>query len=297
MATERFLLYIDILGFSEMSRSEPRKVARIYSILDSLNVHRHDLFKTIVFSDTVLVYNSTLATSKSIRDYLVWYLIEFAEDLHHRLTGQDVYFRSVITAGQFSHYSLQNIDCFFGEALIDAYLREKRIPSLGLFIDARCNQYNKYFRTRRFDDQLRFVYLNRSLETLHQYSGGVFPFGDPTLEDMTPHVPWQVRFLRDIHNQMKSHSDPLVRIKFLTAWEMYRSRYPSMLAALEGGGFSLSSLAGRRAWTSEAKKMRGDVKRFKRIGSGTPLSLQLSAKNSLVRRGLAKRKRKARTTR
>src|SRR5258706_9859405 len=80
-AAERFLLYIDILGFAQMSRSEPRKVARVYSILDSLNVHRHDMFKTIVFSDTILVYNLQLASSKSERDYLVWYLIEFAEDL------------------------------------------------------------------------------------------------------------------------------------------------------------------------------------------------------------------------
>lgn len=277
-AAERFLLYIDILGFAQMSRSEPRKVARIYSILDSLNVHRHDMFKTIVFSDTILVYNHKVASSKAEREYLVWYLIEFAEDLHHRLTGQDVYFRSVITVGQFSHYPLKNIECFFGEALVEAYQREKRIPSIGLFIDRRCNRYNQYFRTRKFDSDLHFVYLNRSLENLQQYTQGTYPFKDPALEDTAPYVPWQVRFLKDVHHQMHGHEDPQVRTKFLTAWELYRRRYPTMLASLESGGFSLSSLAGRRAWVSESVTMRSDIKHFKRIGSGSALSLQLTSK-------------------
>jgi len=57
----RFLLYIDILGFTDMTNNEPRKVARVYSILDELNVHKHNSFKTIVFSDTILVYNPDLA--------------------------------------------------------------------------------------------------------------------------------------------------------------------------------------------------------------------------------------------
>ena len=59
--------------------------------------------------------------SSASRSYYVWYLIEFAEDLQHRLTGQDVYFRAVLTTGDFSHYPLENIECFFGEALIRAY--------------------------------------------------------------------------------------------------------------------------------------------------------------------------------
>jgi hypothetical protein len=261
-----------------MSRTEPRKVARIYSILDSLNAHKHDLFRTIVFSDTVLVYNTTLATKRKERNYLVWYLIEFVEDLHHRLTGQEVHFRSIITAGQFSHYSLKNLDCFFGEALVDAYQREKAIPSIGLFIDEGCNRYNRYFRTAKFNQSLRFVYLNRSLEILQEHTGGIFPFKEYLIQDMTPHVPWQVRFLKDIHHQMRMHKDPQVRAKFLTAWEFYRQRYPSMLNALEQGGFSLASLGGPSAWKAESATMRSDIRHFKRIGSGTPLSLQLVAK-------------------
>jgi hypothetical protein len=74
--SDRFLLYIDILGFSEMTQKEPRKVARTYAILDSLNVHKHNAFKTIVFSDTVLVYNPRPAETDDDKSYYVGYLIE-----------------------------------------------------------------------------------------------------------------------------------------------------------------------------------------------------------------------------
>lgn len=273
----RFLLYIDILGFADMTRRQPRKVARIYSILDSLNVHRHSTFKTIVFSDTVLVYNPTLAATDEERDYIVWYLIEFAEDLHHRLTGQDIFFRAVITTGTFAHYPLKNIECFFGEALVKAYLHEKSIPSIGLFIDGACNRHNRYFRTEPFADDLNFVYLNRSLELINQYTQGTFPFNDPALEDQGIYVPWQVNFLKDVHLHMRVHPDPAVRTKFLTAWDFYQRRYPAMTQVLSQSGFSPSALAGRPAWIDETAEMQQSIKFYKRIGSGTKLSMQVSA--------------------
>jgi hypothetical protein len=277
---KRFLLYIDVLGFAEMTRREPRKVARLYAILDSLNVHRHETFKTIVFSDTVLVYNPELATSDEDRSYLVWYLIEFAEDLHHRLTGQEIYFRAIVTTGNFSHHPLKNIECFFGEALVSAYLREKQIPSIGFFIDNECNKYNKYFRVAQFDNDCHFVYLNRSLETLDQSAGGEYPFTDRSfgLEDETPYAPWQVRFLKDVYENMRTHRSPSVRTKFLTAWDFYSKRYPRMTQELVRNAFSLAALGPTGAWASESKAMEKDIKSNKRMGSGTQLSLQVTGR-------------------
>ncbi|MER0509814.1 hypothetical protein ABR850_10290 [Aeromonas veronii] len=275
----RFLLYIDILGFTDMTNNEPRKVARVYSILDELNVHKHNSFKTIVFSDTILVYNPDLAETDREREYLIWYLIEFAEDLHHRLTGQDIYFRAILTTGSFNHYSLKNIDCFFGNALINAYTSEKNIPSLGLFIDKTCNEYNQYFRTKPFDKELSFVYLNRHLEYLQTHTGGVFPSRETMISDIAPHVPWQIEFLKEIYEKMRNHSSPVVRVKFLTAWDFYAARYPSMIRALVESNFSLSSLGPDRVWENECKIMARDIKRYKRIGSGTQLSMQIGKGN------------------
>ena len=44
---EKFLLYIDILGFTEMAIKEPRKVERIFATIDSLNVHQHGAFEGV----------------------------------------------------------------------------------------------------------------------------------------------------------------------------------------------------------------------------------------------------------
>lgn len=262
-----------------MTKNEPRKVARVYSILDELNVHKHNSFKTIVFSDTILVYNPDLAETDREREYLIWYLIEFAEDLHHRLTGQDIYFRAILTTGSFNHYSLKNIDCFFGIALINAYTSEKNIPSLGLFIDKKCNEYNQYFRTKPFDKELNFVYLNRHLEYLQTHTGGIFPSRETLLSDIAPYIPWQVEFLKDIYENMRNHTSPAVRVKFLTAWDFYAKRYPSMIRALVDSNFSLSSLGPERVWENQCEIMARDIRKYKRIGSGTQLSMQIGKGN------------------
>ena len=45
--SEKYLLYIDILGFGDMAMSDSARVKRLYSIFDSLNVHHHSGFRTI----------------------------------------------------------------------------------------------------------------------------------------------------------------------------------------------------------------------------------------------------------
>lgn len=281
-APDRFLLYIDILGFSEMTRKEPRKVARLYSILDSLNAHKHNSFKTIVFSDTVLAYNYVKPENDHDREYLVWYLTEFVEDLHRRLTGQDVYFRAILTAGDFSHYRLKNIECFYGGALISAYMAEKNIPSLGLFIDKSCVPYNRYFRLASFDAELSFVYLNRAIENFSHSWGDdpVLPIAAEGLDmwSFAPDLPWDVRFMKDVYRNMRSHSSAQVRTKFLTAWDFYVQRYPRLMARLVATDFnvdSVSSVPGH--WEKVTKHLERQIRFYKRIGSGTQLSQQITA--------------------
>jgi hypothetical protein len=279
---DRFLLYIDILGFSEMTKKEPRKIARLYSILDSLNVHKHESFKTIVFSDTILAYNHAKAKNDDERNYLVWYLTEFAEDLHRRLTGQDIYFRAVLTAGDFSHYQLKNIECFYGGALIAAYLAEKNIPSLGLFMDDSCVPYNRFFRLEPFDTQLRFVYLNRAIESFSESWGKdpALPVAAEGLDmwSFAPDLPWDVRFLKDVYRNMRSHSSPQIRTKFLTAWDFYEKRYPRLIARLVATGFDVDSVSTVPShWDDVTRKMEQQIRFYKRIGSGTLLSQQITA--------------------
>lgn len=264
----KYLLYIDILGFSDLVKHDPQQVEKIYGVLDSLNVHRHDVFRTIVFSDTVLVYNRLNPKPNDVaaHEYVVWYSIEFAEDLHHRLTGQGLYFRAVLVSGEFQHYALENVDCFFGKALIDAYAREKTIPSIGLFIHTACNQYNRYFRTEPFEDGLHFVYLNRCVESLQQETNGEFPVDPILLDNNYPYLAWQVRFLRDVHSMMRTHPVPTVRTKFLTAWDFYKRRYPTILVALEEGGFDMKVFNPKFDWSQQLRVLTEDIERFHRAG-------------------------------
>lgn len=272
---ERFLLYIDILGFSEMTKKEPRKIVRLYSILDKLNAHRHDDFKTIVFSDTILVYNTSSICSKESKEYLVWYLIEFVEDLYVRLVGQDIYFRAFITKGHFQHYELKNIECFYGRALVDAYIIEKTIPSIGLFINNDCQLFNKYFPIERFDQNISFVYLTRSLEQIEKYSGGSYPIAHKIAEDQSPNAPRDILFLEEIYQRMRNHQSPSVRAKYLTAWDYYLKRYPSLINFLVANKFSLQALGGKNAWVQEETTMKKDIRYYKRIGSGSALSIDI----------------------
>ena len=246
---QKFLLYIDILGFSEMVTDADR-IRSLYAVIDSLNAHKHDCFKTIVFSDTILVYSTLGPTDNENRNYLVWYAIEFAEDLHHRLVGTGVYFRAVLTFGEFDHYNLPNTECFFGKALVDAYYSEKKLPAIGLFIDDICQQHNKYFRTANFIPNRRFVYLTRSLERLNETSQGNLPV-DPLYIDSSqdfPHILWDLRFLRDMSVQMRDHPAPSVRAKYLATWDLYHKRYTDIIDALRPENFEPDTICPSGDW-------------------------------------------------
>lgn len=193
----KYLLYIDILGFGEIALSDPTRVTRLYTILDSLNVHRHQGFRTIVFSDTILVYNDFTPKDDHEHEYAVMFSCEFAQDLLVRLVGRDVHFRALLEYGDFSHDSLTNIQSFFGPALVRAYQREKQLQAVGLFATDACVARNRIFPTERFQDDLHFVYLNQSLERLQQNTGGHLPC-DPIYVDDTDDyhdILWDLSFL------------------------------------------------------------------------------------------------------
>lgn len=123
---ERYLLYIDILGFSDFVNKSPHSVRRIYKIIEGLNCHKHSDFKVIVFSDTILVYNKFESPGPSYDQFIVMYLIEFAQNLLYSFIGKGFYFRAVIEYGEFEHSQPNNVERFFGKALVKAYLNEKK---------------------------------------------------------------------------------------------------------------------------------------------------------------------------
>jgi hypothetical protein len=159
--TDRYLLYLDVLGFERMVAEETERVGALMRVIDQLNAHRHPNFKSIVFSDTLLVYNTDDARNEDDDRYLVMYLIEFAMDLHSRLVGSGIFLRAVIRWGQFNDARLKNIETFYGSALIEAYWYEKTIPCTGLFLDNFTAERNPYYPMVRYYSAYRYVLLRR----------------------------------------------------------------------------------------------------------------------------------------
>jgi hypothetical protein len=254
-----------MLGFSDLVRQSPERVGQLYRIVDSLNVHVHNGFRTIVFSDTILVYNNFDPQSDEDHKYAVMFSCEFAQDLLYRLIGHDLYFRAFLTCGDFNHYELKNIECFYGSALITAYQSEKRIPALGLFIDHACNKYNKIFPTASFTSDTSFVYVNQCLERLQFYTDGKLPVAPIFLEaiDDLWQIPWDIRFLSDIYGTMRNHPDPRVRTKHLATWDLYRSRYSNILTTLEGANFDPKVVCPSFDWSETMARFHKDVEYFR----------------------------------
>ncbi|HCQ8179895.1 TPA: hypothetical protein OL931_003789, partial [Morganella morganii] len=172
---ERFFLYLDILGFTDLVKEGSERIDDLYEVIASLNVHKHDAFKVIVFSDTVVVYNVDGGDTPADARYLIMFMCEFVQDLMHRLTKRSVYFRAIITYGDFTHYEINGTPCFYGNFLIDAYNSEKELKAIGLFIDKKISHHCHIFKHREFNEHFDFVYVTQALEKIEEYGACGFP--------------------------------------------------------------------------------------------------------------------------
>jgi len=243
---DRFLLYIDILGFSDLV-SRGADIDALYKIIDSLNVHQHDVFKTIVFSDTILVYNDKPVGGNEMAQYVTWYATEFAEDLHFRLIKKNIYFRAFLTYGEFFHKKLNNVESFYGKALFKAYNTEKNIQTTGLIIDETILEYLRFFDTVRYDNGLHYVYLERTFKNIIslQFGSDKLPI-EPSLFDggeALPYLKESVAFLKGVFNNMREHPSPRVRQKYLSTWDLYHQKYPAIIDYLLKNDFSYQSIS------------------------------------------------------
>jgi hypothetical protein len=260
----RYLLYIDILGFSHYVQKDTLQVHRIYKIIEDLNAHHHDSFRVIVFSDTVLIYNLNEPLTESEKNYYVMFLIEFAQNLLYEFSGKKLFFRALLVQGDFEHIISGRFEKFFGKALIRAYLKEKSIKCCGLFIDRETQKNNNIFPVAKHDKDVYFVYMNQSLDAFCRGELGEWPV-DPDLMYQTDsqwHLAQDVYFLRDVYDLMTKHSDSGVRLKMRATWEYYEKRYPLLLRDLASNQFSLSVLSAGFDWTDAISRVTEGFRGF-----------------------------------
>ena len=254
-----YLLYTHVLGFRALVE-KGGDVDGLCGIIDSLDALRPDAFKTVVFSDVALSYTTVPPTDADTRQHLVMYLCEFAQDLFYRLVGRGWHFRAYLARGAFSHGRLENVEAFCGEALVRARRHESEIQCTGLFIDDDVLPDCNVFLTTPYDSQCHFVHLMQSLENVEF---GNIPYPIPAdliaSRDLASRLAYDITYLRNVHAKMNKQSlSPRVRVKYLSTWQMVRTRHRALLDALERNNFDPRSVV-NLDW-SEAMRSVGTAK-------------------------------------
>ena len=225
----RNFLYIDILGFSEMVQKQPCKIEKIFQIIDRLSVYKHYAFETIVFSDTILVFNKKY---NAPNHYYVTYLIEFAQQLFYKLLSIDVYFKGLITYGEFNFKSMNNIQAYWGEALIETYNDANLLQGLGLFVN------------KKLSSKYDYILLCQSYINLYKSTKGKLPIEIEILYETDEYnqIDEDMRFFREIRYVKDNCTVHKITNKYLVVYMWYKNYTYPLFKQLEDGNFSPSVL-------------------------------------------------------
>ena len=233
---KRAFLYMDILGFENLVRTNTSKVDEIFKIFDALKVFKHYALQTVVFSDTILVFNKDEGLSI---DYYCTYLIEYSQELFYRLSLINVFFNGILTLGEFKFSQLNNIQAYYGLALIDTYNDEKELEGFGLFVDNRISKEIIVFDTVPFTEKYEFILLCQSLKNLYSETNGNLPIDINLLSDTDAfnRIDEELRFFREVEYLMNNHPCEKVRNKYQKVYDTYKNELPLFFKHFEIDGF------------------------------------------------------------
>lgn len=233
---ESDFLYIDILGFSEMVKNRSTKIPQIFEIINGLSIYCHYDFTSIAFSDTIVVFNKN---NDKPPHYYVTYLIEFAQQLFYRLLPIGVYFKGIITYGEFSFTEMKNINAYWGMALLNTYHDESGLEGFGLFINNDILNDVAIFDTKIINAKYSFVFLCQSYMRLYKQSKGILPanYDMLTESDDYAELEEELRFFREIEYLKDNYPSCTVRKKYAAVYEWYKEETPLFFKTFEKEGF------------------------------------------------------------
>lgn len=233
---ERAFLYIDILGFENLVRTKPDRIYKIFKIFDTLKVHKHFALQTVVFSDTILVFNKDESLST---DYYCTYLVEYTQELFYRLSAINVYFKGILTFGEFNFAQMSNIQAYYGLALIDAYKDEGTLEGFGLYVDRKLSNEIIVFDKVPFTEKYEFILLCQSMKNLYSSTNGVLPIDINLLTetDTFYRIDEDLRFFREIEYVKQNHTVERIRTKYQKVYDTYKANMPLFFKTFEDHGF------------------------------------------------------------
>jgi hypothetical protein len=235
---KRVFLYIDILGFENLVREKSNKVEYIFQTFNGLKVFRNHDLRTVVFSDTILVFNKE--ENKPLNFYYE-YLVEYAQELFYRLAIVNVYYRGIITYGEFDFTQLANIQSYYGLALIESYKAEKnkKLKGFGLYIDKQISNNIITFSKIDISDNFDYIILCQSITNLYSFTQGKLPVDIRMLIDIDDfsRIDEELRFFREIDYLRKNHPESRVRAKYQKVYSIYKSILPLFFKKFAKDGF------------------------------------------------------------
>lgn len=251
----KYLLYIDILGFSDMVKNDYGKITKLFNYINNLNVHKHEAFQTIVFSDTILIFNKDNPVTTHDHEYFVMFACEFVQDLMCRSVDLEIQFRAILTYGEFFYERLENIEAYHGTALVNTYKKEKDINGIGLFMDKSILKYSDIYKTTSFDNDLHFVFLMQSMERLHKFDYEI-PIPRINIEDelVCYDIEWETKILKTIKKNINTEMDSKIRAKYIQTYYIYKQRYQRIIDILEENDFDYKVLSPNADWESSIRK-------------------------------------------
>ena len=217
---EKVLLYIDILGFTEMVTSHSLIIPQIFEIINELSVFRHFAFQTIVFSDTIVVYNKD---DNRPGHYYLTCLVEFAQQLFYRLLSVGVFFRGIVSHGEFEYHKLDNIEAYWGNAFIEAFKDEKILKGVGLFVKNDLSEDILTFEKTVVSDNFCYIFLCQSLINLYKRVHGVLPVELELLNESDDfhRIDEDLMFFREVCSRKEQDSSEISE-KYLNVYNWYK---------------------------------------------------------------------------
>lgn len=244
---KRAFLYIDILGFEHFVVTKSPKIKNIFEILDRVkayNLKYYFSLQIVVFSDTVLVFNKNDTKENDVRLYAT-FLVNYAQALFYELAAINVYFKGILTFGEFNFDQLKNIQAYYGLALIDTYRSEKELEGFGLFADKNISNEIVALEKVNFSEKFDFIILCQSLKSLYLMTDGILPIDINLLTDTDEcyRIDEDLRFLREVKYQMSKHPKEDVKKKYRKVYDIYKNELPLFFEQFELNGFLPSTIS------------------------------------------------------
>ena len=221
---KKAFLYIDILGFESMVGSKSYKIEKIFKIFDGLNVFKHPALEVVIFSDTILVFNKN---DDWPTHYYVTYLIEYAQELFYKLNWYNIFFKGIITHGEFNFSTLNNFQAYYGEALIETYNDEKTLDGFGLYINKELESAIVIFDKVEYNEKYLFIFLCQSFVNLSEDSNGELPIEIEMLSETDTYfrIDEDLRFFREIQFLRDKFPIEKIKLKYDRVYNTYKTNF------------------------------------------------------------------------